>query len=163
MADDDQPPPPAIAPRRPFGCLFWAVALPLVLVVGFVGGSLASRTDDGDEERHVTLARGTEAGGWRVDAVRDVEGDVCTFIYVRGDQSTGSCDVTAQDDTLDDGKVTVLFGRAPQGATRVAVPVEPGEPVVLDTVEADGIEGRFYVTTLDADVDAAGVPEVLSG
>lgn len=154
-------PPPPIAPRRRRGgCLFWAIALPVVVFVGFLAGSLASNSGDEDDD-HARLAEGTEGGGWRVDAVRDVQDEVCTFIYVRGEQSTGGCDTTAQDETLDDGAVTIVFGKAPRDARRVAVPIEPGSPVEVDTITAPGLEGRFYVTEVEGDVDAAGVPEVL--
>jgi hypothetical protein len=160
VTDDATPPPPIASRRRGPGCLFWLIALPVVVVLGLVLGRLASGDDDEDDEDAVTLAEGTAGGGWRVDAVRDVEGEVCVFIYVRGEQSTGGCGDIAQDETLDDGAVTIVFGKAPRDADRVVVPVEPGEPVEVETVAADGIEGRFFVAELEGDLDAAGTPEV---
>ncbi len=152
--------PAPVAPRRRGGCLFWAIGLPLVALVGIVGGAALSGDDEPDEDR-VTLAEGDEGGGWQVDAVHDVDGQTCTFIYLGQRQSTGSCDQSAQDDTLEAGRVTIVFGRAPASAERVRVRLERAEPVEVDTVTAQGLAGRFYVTRVPGDVDAAGVPEVV--
>jgi hypothetical protein len=47
-----------------------------------------------------------------------------------------------------------VFGRADPDLTSVAVELDTGEVVEIDTVTADGIEGRFFVEVVDGDVDA---------
>jgi hypothetical protein len=135
------------------GCLVLVVAFPLVILVGIVIGTVLNRPDDPPEEKSVTIAEGTTADGteWRVDAVRDVEGDVCTFLYEDGAQLTGGCELSPDDATF--GDETVVFGKAEPGTETVEVILDIGERVEIDTVEAEGIEGRFYAEVVPGDVD----------
>lgn len=148
---------PSATPKPPgpsgSGCLITAVVLPIVILVGIVVGTILNRPDDPPEERAVTLAEGT-AGEveWRVDAVRDVEEEVCVFLYQDGVQLTGACALTPQDATF--GDETVVFGRAEEGVESVEVVLDDGGVVEIPTVAAEGIDGRFYVQVVPGDVDA---------
>jgi hypothetical protein len=149
--------PPSSLPRPAksgTGCLVAVLALPVVIILGLlIGKALGGDADDPEEER-ITLDEGTLGGTeWRVDAVVDVQGDICAFLYEDGAQLTGSCDQTPQDATF--GEQTVVFGQA-GGRERVEVALSDGEVAEIDTVEAGDIEGRFYVTVVDGDVDAEG-------
>ncbi len=155
MAD---PPSATPRPKTPsnVGCVLAIVALPIVILIGIVVGT-ALRDDDEAAETHVTLEEG-EAGevAWRVDAVKDVDGQSCIFLY-EGDAEdplNGTCDLQPQDVSYDDE--TVVFGRAEAGDTTVSVELSDDEAVGVDTVTADGVDGRFYVTVVDGDVDAIG-------
>lgn len=139
--------------RRGPGCLVAVVALPIVILLGIVVGTALDQPEDPPEERSVTIAEGTiGATEWRVDAVRDVEGDVCAFLFEDGAQLTGGCALTPQDATF--GEETVVFGRAESGTTSVAVVLSDGSTVEIPTVEAAGVEGRFYAQVVPGDVDA---------
>ena len=134
------------------GCLVVGIAFPLVVLVGIVVGTVLDRPDDPPEERAVTIAEGTiGATEWRVDAVRDVEEETCAFVYEDGVQLTGGCALTPQDATF--GDETVVFGRAGADAAAVTVILNTGDTVEIDTVEAEGIEGRFYAEVVPGDVD----------
>lgn len=144
---------PRPTPRSGMGCLLGLVLLPIVVVAGVVVGTILNREDDPNDEVSVTLDEGTIDGvDWRVDAVRDVEGDTCAFLYQDGEQLTGACTVTPQDATI--GQQTVVFGRASTGATSVSVELDTGDVVDIETVTAEGLDGRFYVQVVDGDVDA---------
>ena len=145
-------PRPARSARSGTGCLVALLALPVVIVIGLViGKALSDDSDPADDER-VTLDEGTLDGTeWRVDAVVDVEGDICAFLYADDEQLTGSCDQTPQDATF--GDETVVFGQA-GSRERVEVEFSDGATVEVDTVPAGDIEARFYVTVVDGDVDA---------
>jgi hypothetical protein len=171
--DDDHSAGPAATPRpRPSGsrgpgCGCALLALPVVVVAGLVVGRLLADDDGGPEEVSVTLADGhAGAEAWRVEAERDVEGDLCAFLYVDDDKLTGACTTAPQDATLDGGAVTVVFGRAPRDAARVRVGLSTAggraEAVEVDTVSAGGIEGRYYVVEVPGDVDASGTLEVVA-
>jgi hypothetical protein len=152
-------PPPSVTPAPPTrsgpGCLIALLLLPVVIIAGLVIGTALSGDDDAADETSVTLDEGTIEGvEWRVDAQRDVEGDVCAFLYQDGEQLTGACTPTPQDATI--GGQTVVFGRADPSLTSVAVELDTGEVVEIDTIPADGIEGRFFVEVVDGDVDAEG-------
>jgi len=139
--------------RRGPGCLGALIALPVVVVIGIVVGTVLNRPDDPPQERSVTLDEGTIGEvAWRVDAVRDVEGEVCAFLLVDGAQLTGACTPAPQDATF--GDETVLFGRAGAETASVEVVLSDGEVVEIPTVIADGIDGRFYVAVVPGDVDA---------
>jgi hypothetical protein len=116
------------------------VALPIVIFIGIIIGT-ALRDDDSAEEDHVTLLDGElEGTEWKVDAVTDVDGQTCVFLYEgdADDPLNGTCDLQPQDVTY--GDQTVVFGRA--------------ETVEIDTTTADGMDGRFYAQVVDGDVDA---------
>ncbi|MEO6317633.1 MAG: hypothetical protein ABIP36_02505 [Acidimicrobiales bacterium] len=141
------------AKRSGPGCLTIALLLPAVVIVGFVVGAALNQQEDPDAERSVTLDEGTLDGvEWRVDALRDVEGDFCAFLYEDGAQLTGACTLTPQDATF--GDQTVVFGKAASNTTSVAVVLSDGETVDIDTVTADGLDGRYYVQVVEGDVDA---------
>jgi hypothetical protein len=133
------------------------VLLPVVVLVGVVVGTLLNRPEDPNQEKSVTVEEGTTRDGteWRVDAVRDVEGDTCAFLFEDGQQLTGGCALTPDDATF--GDQTVVFGKASSATTTVGVVLSNGEVVRIDTVVADGIEGRYYATVVDGDVDAEGL------
>jgi hypothetical protein len=139
------------------GCLFFGIAFPVVIILGFVIGSILNPGDEpGDTV--VTLADGTFDGqDWRVDAVLDVEGDSCAFLFVDDDEEglNGACTLTPQDVTF--GDQTVVFGKAGSDTTVVRVELDTGDVVEIDTVVAEGIEGRFYAEIVPGDVDAAGL------
>ncbi|MGK2948212.1 MAG: hypothetical protein ACSLFP_06535, partial [Acidimicrobiales bacterium] len=133
------------------------IAFPVVVILGFAAGSALSGSDD-PSETTVTLDEGTLDGtDWRVDAVVDIEDDVCAFLYVDDDEVSlnGACTLTPQDVTF--GDETVVFGQAGSEATEVSVLLDTGDVVDIPTVEADGIAGRFYVQIVPGDVDAAGL------
>lgn len=145
---------PAAAPRSGPGCLMAAVLLPVVVVVGVVVGTVLNRPEEPEGERSVTVDEGTTADGtvWRVDAVRDVEGDTCAFLLRDGQQLTGGCALTPDDASF--GDETVVFGKAASDTATVRVVLSDGEVVEIDTVEVDGIGGRYYAVVVDGDVDA---------
>lgn len=146
---------PAPRARTGPGCLVALVLLPIVVVLGIVIGTVLSQDDEPADEVSVTLDEGTIDGvEWRVDAERDIEGDSCVFLYQDGEQLTGACTVTPQDATI--GDQTVVFGRAPDGATSVRVELDTGEVVEIDTVTVEGVVGTFFVQVVDGDVDAEG-------
>ena len=148
------PPEPSKPPSN-LGCVIAIVALPFVVLIGIVIGTVLRSDDDEAEETHVELERGELEGiGWQVDAVEDVDGQTCVFLYEDGAEEplNGTCDLQPQDVTY--GDQTVVFGRADTGDTTVTVAFEDGERVDVDTRPAEGLEGRFYVTVLDGDVDA---------
>jgi hypothetical protein len=148
----------AAAPRKPpsnVGCVIAIVALPFVVLIGVVLGTVLRGDDDEPDEVHVELDRGELDGvAWQVDAVRDVEGQTCVFLYEDGaaDPLNGTCDLQPQDVTY--GEQTVVFGRAGAGDTTVTVAFEDGDTVDVDTSTADDLDGRFYVQVVDGDVDA---------
>jgi hypothetical protein len=155
MAASATPPSPTPrAAKSGAGCLLALVALPVVILLGLLVGKALGGDDDEARDERVTIDEGSLAGSeWRVDAVLDVQGDICAFLYEDGQQLTGSCDQTPQDATF--GDQTVVFGQA--GAREsVEVQLSDGEVVEIDTVVAGEIEGRFYVTVVDGDVDAEG-------
>jgi hypothetical protein len=90
-----------------------------------------------------------------VDAVRDVDGQTCVFLYEDGadDPLNGTCDLQPLDVTY--GDRTVVFGRADAGDTTVTVDFVSGDPVEIETQSAEGMEGRFYVEVVDGDRDTA--------
>lgn len=144
---------PAVPERSGPGCLVALLLLPVVIIVGLVVGAALNQQEDPDAERSVTLDEGTLDGvEWRVDARRDVEGDLCAFLYEDGEQLTGACTLTPQDATF--GDQTVVFGKAASAAATVAVVLSDGETVEIDTVTADGLDGRYYVQVVEGDVDA---------
>jgi len=160
MPDPASPPSPTPRPAASgSGCLVALIALPFVIVIGLVIGKALSDDDGGDVpgEERATLDEGTLAGtAWRVDAVVDVEGDVCAFLYADDEQLTGACDQTPQDATF--GDETVVFGVAGE-RERVAVELSDGEVVEIETAAAGDIAGRFYVTVVPGDVDAEGLAQ----
>ena len=110
------------------------VALPFVVLIGIVIGTVLRNDDDPTEEEHVTLDEGEIDGtAWRVDAVRDVEGETCIFLYEDDaeDPLNGTCDLQPQDVTY--GDQTVVFGRADSGDTEVTVELSNGETVDIET------------------------------
>ena len=140
------------------GCLVLAIAFPLVILAGIVVGTILNRPDDPPEEEHVTIAEGTIDGTeWRVDAVRDVEGEVCAFLYENDAQLTGGCELSPDDATF--GDETVVFGKAEAGTPSVEVVLDTGETVEIETVEAEGIEGRFYAEVVAGDVNVEGLAD----
>jgi hypothetical protein len=139
------------------GCVIAIVALPFVLLLGVVIGTVLRNDDDAPDEEHVTLGEGegeVDGTAWRVDAVRDVDGQTCIFLYEDDaeDPLNGTCDLQPQDVTY--GEQTILFGRSEAGDTSVDVELSNGETATIDTVTADGLDGRFYVQTITGDVDA---------
>ena len=142
-------------PPSNVGCVIAIVALPVVILIGVVIGTVLRSDDDADEEEHVTLEEGELAGtAWRVDAVRDVDGETCVFLYEEDadDPLNGTCDLQPQDVTY--GEDTVVFGRAPSAGTEVVVELSSDDAVTVATRPVDGMDGRFYVTVVDGDVDA---------
>ncbi|MGQ0432734.1 MAG: hypothetical protein ACT452_10070, partial [Microthrixaceae bacterium] len=141
--------PPSATPEPPLrsgpGCLVIGLLLPVVIVAGIVIGTILDQPGGPDEERSVTLDEGTIDGtAWRVDAVRDIEGESCAFLYADGEQLSGGCEHTPDDATF--GDRTVVFGATSADTTTVRVVLSDARVVEIDTVEADGIDGRFYVT-----------------
>lgn len=146
---------PAPTQRSGPGCLFALLLLPVVVIAGLILGTILNDEDDPNDEASVTLDDGSiEGTEWRVDAVRDVEGDTCAFLYQDGEQLTGACTLTPQDATI--GQQTVVFGKASSDSTSVRVALNTGDVVEIDTVTAKGIAGRYYVQVVEGDVDAEG-------
>ena len=145
---------PATPKRSGPGCLVIGVLFPIVILAGIVVGTMLDDPEEPDEERSVTIADGTTADGteWRVDAVRDIEGDTCAFLFADDAQLTGGCALTPDDATF--GDETVVFGKAASDVSTVRVVLNNGTAVDIDTVEAEGIEGRYYAEVVDGDVDA---------
>ena len=144
-------------PPSNVGCVLAIVALPLVIVVGIVIGTVLRSDDDPTEEQHVTLDEGEIAGtAWRIDAVRDVEGETCVFIYLDGTESqrhvlprSAGRHLRRRDDRLRPRRHRRRRGSPSSCPTASAVDI--------DTTTADGIDGRFYVTVVDGDVDAVAL------
>ena len=131
------------------------VLLPIVVVIGLIVGTLLNDKQSPAGERSVTLDQGALDGtDWRVDAVRDVQGDTCAFLYADGEQLTGACSLTPQDATF--GDQTVVFGKAASTSDSVSVQLSNGTVVDIPTQPADGISGRYYVKVVPGDVDAEG-------
>jgi len=152
--------PPSATPTAPRragpGCLALAIALPVVIIIGIVVGTVLSRPDDPPEEVRRLLAEGTVEGvSWRVDAVRDVDGESCSFIYIEDAEVTGACTDAPQWASV--GSQTVAFGRAPGDAEAVEVVLSDAETVPLATHAVDGVEGRFYAEVVDGDVSVERV------
>lgn len=145
---------PAAASRSGPGCLMALVLLPVVVLVGVVVGTVLNRPEEPEGERAATVQEGTTRDGtvWRVDAVRDVEGDTCAFLFEDDQQLTGGCALTPDDATF--GDETVVFGKAASDSATVRVVLSDGEVVEIDTVEVDGIDGRYYAQVVPGDVDA---------
>ena len=144
-------------PRRSGpGCLLALLLLPVVVVIGILVGAALSGPDDPEEDTAaVTLDEGTVDGvTWRVDAVRDVDGEPCTFLYEDDAEAptNGACTLEPQDVTF--GEETVVFGRVDDGVDLARVRLEDGEVVEANTVDAEDIDGRFYVIVVPGDVDA---------
>jgi hypothetical protein len=154
---------PSATPRRAkppsnLGCIVAIVALPVVVFLGLVVGTALRGDDEEPEEEHVTLEGGELEGiEWQVDAVVDVQGETCVFLYEDGaaDPLNGTCDLQPQDVTY--GEQTVVFGRADAGDTTVTVELSSTDSVDIDTVSADGMAGRFYVEVVEGDVDAVAL------
>ena len=151
--------PPSATPAPPKGsgpgCLVALFLLPVVVIAGLIVGTILNTEDAPDEEVSVVVDEGTIDGiDWRVDAMRDVEGDTCAFLYEDGAQLTGACSLTPQDATF--GQQTVVFGRAGSDATSVRVLLDDGEVVEIDTVTVERLASTFYVAVVDGDVDAEG-------
>lgn len=143
---------PHVAKRSGPGCLFMAIAFPLVILAGVVVGTALDDPEEAPEEVHVVVAEGTiGTTEWRVDAVQDVEGELCAFLYADGAQLTGGCGVEPDDATFVDE--TVVFGRVDGTAASVEVVLSNAEVVEADTVEAEGLEGRWYAVVVPGDVD----------
>jgi hypothetical protein len=146
--------PPGRVGRQPTsaGCLWVLMLTPVVIVAGLVIGSLAARGgDDGPTEASVRIGQGTADGQeWHVEAVRDVEGEICVFLYVdRQLQAAGACEPVPDRARFSDRMV--VFGIAPREAARVRVGLSDGREVEIDTVGAGEVEGRFYVQEIDGD------------
>ena len=72
-------------PPSNLGCVIALVALPFVVLIGVVIGTVLRRDDDEPEELHVELDGGELAAiQWQVDAVLDVDGQTCVFLYEDG-------------------------------------------------------------------------------
>ncbi len=152
MATPPSATPAPAAPSGP-GCLVALVLLPVVILGGIVVGTVLNRPEEPEEERSVTIDEGAIGDTrWRVDAVRDIDGDTCAFLYEDEVQLSGGCATTPQDATFD--ARTVVFGRIGTDATTVRVVLSDAQVIEIDTVEAEGIDGRFYVDVVDRDVDA---------
>jgi len=145
-------------PPSNVGCVLAIVALPFVLLIGVVVGTVLRNDDDAEEESHVVLEEGELDGtAWRVDAVRDIEGETCIFLYEDDDEDplNGTCDLEPQDVTY--GTDTVVFGRADGSDLEVEVELSNDEVAAVDTQTADGMDGRFYVTVVEGDLDAVAL------
>jgi hypothetical protein len=144
---------PVPAKRSGWGCLIALVLLPIVVIAGLVVGTVLRDDDEPTAAVAVTLDEGVIDGvGWRVAAELDVEGDSCVFLYEDGEQLNGACDDTPQDATF--GEQTVVFGRAGGDVRTVDVVLSDGEVIEVDTVTAEGVDGRFYVEVVEGDVNA---------
>jgi hypothetical protein len=147
-------------PPSNLGCVLALIAFPFVVLIGIIIGLVLRDNDEGPTEAHDTLESGELDGtSWQVDAVLDVDGQTCIFLYEDGadDPLNGTCDLQPQDVTY--GDQTVLFGRAASDADQVTVEVQRAgfvdpEPVILETTTADGMDGRFYVAVVPGDLDA---------
>ena len=150
---------PAPTARSGPGCLVVGLLLPVVTLVGVVIGTVLNQPDEEPQERSVTLDEGTiGTTAWRVDAVRDVQGETCIFLYEDGVQLAGGCALVPEDASF--GDQTVVFGRAEAEASAVEVVLSNAETVEIDTVEVPEMEGRFYVAVVPGDVDAEKVAPV---
>src|SRR3546814_1015244 len=96
-------------------------------------------SSDLDEIRAVLDEGDLDGVAWRVEAVRDVEGDSCAFLFADDEQLTGSCDATPQDASF--GESTVVFGLALGTSTEeVHVELSDGSVVDIETMPADGVD-----------------------
>ena len=152
--------PPPITPQRNAnrGCIWIILLTPVVVILGLLIGAILRDDDGGGDETAVRLDEGEIAGvPWYVDAVRDVDGDSCVFLYEDGEQLTGSCTTEPQDATIAD-TATVVFGIAPRESTAVRVGLSNGETIEIETEEAPPVSGRFYVDVVEeeGDLDVTG-------
>ena len=147
---------PAVPQKSGIGCLLAVILFPVVILAGIVVGTVLNRSDDDSTgEQSATVDEGTIDGTkWRVDAVRDVEGDTCAFLYQDGEQLTGGCEIRPDDATF--AERTVVFGKAAPGDTTVTVELSDGTTVDIPTVTVEGIDGRYYAKVVPGDVDAVG-------
>jgi len=143
-------------PPSNLGCVLALIAFPFVVLIGIIIGLVLRDNDEGPTEAHDTLESGElDETSWQVDAVLDVDGQTCIFLYEDGadDPLNGTCDLQPQDVTYSDQ--TVVFGRAQPNQTEVTVELSNGDTVDVETVTAgEGIGGPFYVTVVDGDVNA---------
>src|SRR3546814_20184282 len=111
MVDPASPPSPTPRPAKSgSGCLWAVIALPIVLVLGLLAGkALGGDSDDGPDEIRAVLDEGDLDGvTWRVEAVRDAEGDSCAFLFADPDQLTARCDAPPQHASF--GERPAVFG-----------------------------------------------------
>lgn len=147
---------PKPADRSGPGCLVAVIALPIVIVLGVVVGTILNRPDDPPAERSATVDSGTSGGvDWRVEATRDVDDEVCAFLFRDGEQLTGACTEDPQDATF--GDETVVFGRIDGSAEAVRVELSDGEVIEVETQALDGFAGRFYVEVVPGDLDVVAL------
>ena len=147
-------------PPSNVGCVIAIVALPFVILIGVVVGTVLRNDDDEAEEVHETLETGELDGvSWQVDAVTDVDGQTCVFLYEDGaeDPLNGTCGLQPQDVTY--GDQTVVFGRADTGDTEVRVRLSTSVTEPIETQTVDGMDGRFYVEVVDGDIDAIALED----
>jgi len=147
-------------PPSNVGCVIAIVALPFVILIGVVVGTVLRHDDDDAEEVHETLETGELDGvSWQVDAVTDVDGQTCVFLYEDGaeDPLNGTCELQPQDVTY--GDQTVVFGRADRGDTEVRVRLSTPITMPIETQTVDGMDGRFYVEVVDGDIDAVALED----
>ena len=151
MAADGKPP-------SNVGCVLAIIALPFVILAGVVLGTVLRDDEEDAAETNFALDQGEIDGtAWRVDAVRDVEGETCIFLYEDGaeDPLNGTCDLQPQDVTY--GDQTVVFGRVDGSSSRALVELSNGDSLEAEPMTAEGMDGRFYVQVVDGDVNAVAL------
>jgi len=152
-------------PSSNLGCVLAILALPVVVFIGLVIGLMLRGDDDEPTEESVTLEEGEIDGiEWEVAAVEDVDGEVCVFLYEDGaeDPLNGTCDFQPQDVTY--VEQTVVFGQTdavsgagdPESSVTVSLDGGDASSVDVDLESIEDIDGYFYVTVVDGDVDAVG-------
>ena len=145
-------------PSSNVGCVIALIAFPFVVLIGIVIGLVLRDDDEGPSEESVTLEDGVIDGmSWQVAAVRDVDGQTCVFLFEDGaeDPLNGTCDLQPQDVTY--GDQTVVFGRAGGDDSQVGVELSDGQVIDVETTAPSGMDGRFYVTVVDGDLNAVAL------
>ena len=144
---------PAAPKRSGPGCLFVGIALPVVILIGVVIGTTLDSPDEPPEEVRVEVAAGTTADGteWQVEAVRDIEGELCAFLLADGVELTGGCGEAADDATF--GEETVVFGHLEGDADTARVVLNDAEVIEIETEQIPDFPGRWFATLVDRDVD----------
>jgi hypothetical protein len=149
-------PPELMADGKPpsnVGCVLAIVALPVVILIGVVIGTVLRDDDDGPEETRENVADGEIDGtSYRVGVERDVQGANCIFLFEGDEQISGACGREPQDVTY--GDQTVVFGLTDPVTTTAQVELSNGEVVEITTHGAEAIDDHWYVEEVAGDVDA---------
>jgi hypothetical protein len=140
-------------PPSNVGCVLAIVALPFVILIGVVIGTVLRNDDNETKETRENVADGEIDGtSYRVRVERDVQNASCIFLFEGDEQINGACGREPQDVTY--GETTVVFGLTDPQRTTAKVVLSNGEVVEITTHDAHAIDDRWYVEEVEGDVNA---------